>query len=156
MSALTTRAAALLTRIGAGSPLAVAGVWAAFYVSGMVIYGVAVAFESKGLIGLGALVWLAGFGVAYAIVTWYRDDDTVAAGFLLGVGCFLTSTAINLLVAGIAQGSVIGAAFAFGFGVLSLVVVGAIAVGICIALVWAGRLIHPGIATPVPPPRRHH
>lgn len=144
-----------LARIGAGSPLYIAAIYGTGCLLSVMLIALGKRVGNPGLAPLGALILLVAFALAYTVVTWHRDDDTVAAGFLLGVSVVLSSYVIGLLLMGIAQGALGGAALAFGFGVLGLVIQGVLAVVICIGLIWVGRLIRPGIATPVPPPRRH-
>ena len=146
---------ALLARAGQGSPLIVTAIYGVGFLIWLLLSTVASRTGMRPIGGLGALVWLTGFALAYAVVTWYRDDDVLAAGFLLGLSAVIGGYVITLIVMGLAQGAIGGAMLAFTGGIIAVVIEGAIAVAVCAFLVWLGRMVHPGIATPVPPPRKH-
>ena len=145
----------LLARLGQRSPLVVTGIYAIGYTVQLVGLGVAMKFGIPALKVPSAIVWLVCLGISFAIVTWFRDEDVMAAGFLLGVSFGAVGLFVPLLALAIRDGSIGGAALGF---IGSLIPVGGItivAILVSMVLISAGRAFHPGIATPTPPPRKH-
>jgi hypothetical protein len=60
------------------------------------------------------LVWLAAAILLFVIVTWFRDDDWLAAGFLLGLTLLVSAVVSDTVVFTIKTGSIAGAVFQAG------------------------------------------
>jgi hypothetical protein len=78
-----------LTQIGEKSPLAIA----ASYVAISMVVDFAAVFlpENAFIVLLVLLVWLVSWVLFFVIVTWFRDEDWLAAGFMLGVSSILVT-----------------------------------------------------------------
>lgn len=60
------------------------------------------------------LVWLAAAVLLFVIVTWFRDDDWLAAGFLLGLTLLVSAVVSDTVVFTVKTGSIAGAVFQAG------------------------------------------
>jgi len=145
----------ILARIGAGSPLYVFAIYATGHIFSLILIGTSASHGGRGLAAAGGLVWLIGTITAYVIVTWFRDDDTVAAGFLFGICVGGGSMTAFLLLMIIHDRSLGGAILGFMAVLIPSAIWTAAAMALGMVLISFGRFLHPGIATPVPPPRRH-
>jgi hypothetical protein len=84
----------------------------------------------------------------WIVVTWYRDEDALAAGVLLaasvGGGALLTSA----LFAAIARGSIGEGILTILFGQFSAVIGLVVFVPICAGIVWLARRISAAVTRP--------
>jgi hypothetical protein len=145
---------AFLQRIAVRSPL----LPALIYTAAAWLANIAATFApaNLALVALTALVWLTVALLFLTIVVWFRDDDWLAAGFLLGVTLLLSSWTADVLVEVIRQRSVVPALFAAPGILFGLVVRGIISVpvlgGIVALLRWLTRLIRPARRPPAGAP----
>ncbi len=136
---------ALLRRAGAASPLVPALIYTA---ATWLANGVAtLAPTNVLLVALTALIWLVVGLVFLIVVVWVRDDDWLAAGFLLGVTLLLSSWTADIVAECITKGSLVPVLFAAPRMLLGTVVRGIISVpvlgGLVALLRWLTRLIRP-------------
>lgn len=127
----------LLRRVGSASPLVPAvtygGVLAVVNVAiGLAPHSIAVAL-------LGLLVWLAAGVFLFVVVTWYRDDDWLAAGFLLGLSIVLGALVADTIARVIEVRSIGEAVFAAAGASMALLVRAVILVPVCGGIVAAAR-----------------
>lgn len=117
---------AILRRIGAASPLVPAlGYGGCILASSLLV----AADPTSVLFAILALLLAAVATIAlFAIVTWYRDDDWLAAGFLFGLTTMISGAVADVVVGMIQTGSIGGAVLTsvgmlFALGVRSLIAV---------------------------------
>jgi hypothetical protein len=95
--------------------------------------------HSPGLTHLGvAILGMTGLGL-YIIVTWFRDDDAVAAGALLGLIYIIGSLAATVVAGAILTRSVTGVVGLLAFSPFVLLFQAAIIIPASGVLVWAAR-----------------
>lgn len=78
--------------------------------------------ENLLLASIGVLLYGAALLTFFVIVTWYRDDDWLAAGFLFGITTMLAGAVAGVVVGVLETGS-IGGAIVTAVGMLMAVVV---------------------------------
>lgn len=136
---------ALLQRIAAASPLLPALLYTATaWLANLVA---TLAPNSVALLLPAILLW-AIVGVMFVVVvTWFRTDDWLAAGFLLGLTLILSGWTANLLAEAVTQRSIVPVIFGAPAMVLGVVVRAVISVPVLgggVALLrWIGRLVRP-------------
>lgn len=100
---------------------------------------------------LGLLVWLAAGLFLFVVVTWFRDDDWLAAGFLLGLSIVLSALVADTIARVVEIGSLGEAVFTAAGASMALLVRAIIAVplfgGIVAVARWATRVIRKRSAT---------
>jgi len=145
---------ALLRRLGSMSPLVpalsyTATAWLANVVA-------TVAPTHHGLVVLAVLVWLAAALVCLIVVVWFRDDDWLAAGFLLGMTLLLSSWTANVLAQVIMQRSVAPALFSAPGMLLGVILRGVVGVpllgGLVALLRWLTQVIRGARRVPADAP----
>ena len=145
------RLGALLRRLGAASPLAPALVYASAALAG----SLALRFgpDRPAVRGAALVFWGAAGLLLFVVVTWYRDDDWLAAGFLLALTLLLGGWAADVIAEGVAARSIGGAVFAAagaGLRVLARAVVTVPAAGGVVALArWVSRRLRAWAPRPV-------
>ena len=127
----------LLRRAGAASPLVpgvtYGGVLAVVNVAlGLAPHNIALAL-------LGLFAWLAAGVFLFVVVTWYRDDDWLAAGFLLGLSVVIGSLVADMIARVIEVHSIGEAVFAAAGASMALLVRAVILVPVCGGIVAAAR-----------------
>ena len=136
-----------LERLGAGSPLVPAlGYAVAAIVANLVA---TVAPDQPLLLVLALLLWAVAGLMFFVVVTWFRSDDWLAAGFLISLTLLLGAWVGNLVADVIVQRSVAPAILAAPAMFLGVVVRGAIGIPVFGGLVALLRGL-----TPKPPPPR--
>lgn len=138
---------ALLRRVAAASPL----VPALAYTASAWLANVAATLApgSPWLLLPVALLWVVTGLLFVVVVTWFRDDDWLSAGFLLGVTLLLSAWTGDVLADAVRDGSILPA-LASAPGILFGVVIrGVVTVpllgGIVAALRWATRRGRPAV-----------
>ena len=126
-------------RVGRASPL----VPAMGYAAVVIVTNLAIGLAPKNLavLGVGLLLWLLAGIAFFVIVTWYRDDDWLAAGFLLGLTLLLSGWAANLVATTVATRSIGGALFASPGLLLGLALWGVVVVPLCGGAVALARWV---------------
>ena len=85
------------------------------------------------------LIGVLSFSVLFAVVTWYRDEDTLAAAVVIvaltGVGFLLANGIIDIFL----TGSIATLVFGVAGGFLGMVVRVALLAPIVMLFVWGGR-----------------
>jgi hypothetical protein len=129
----------LLRRVGAASPL-VPGIT---YLVTLTVSNFLLALAPKSVLLalLVVLAWLGATVFLFVVVTWYRDDDWLAAGFLIGVSLLLGGLAADLIARTIETRSLGEAVFASATASMALLVRGVILVPVCGGLVAGARWI---------------
>jgi hypothetical protein len=127
----------LFRRVGSASPLVPAAIYTVAVTLGNL--ATTLAPHNALLVLAGFLLWLVGSLFVFIVVTWYRDDDWLAAGFLLGV-TILVGNLIASIVAGIVTtGSIGEAVFTAASASMALFVRALILVPLCGGIVTAAR-----------------
>ncbi len=141
-----------LASLGQRSPMVLAG----GYLAIMLVVGALVRqVDDRALLMLGLAIWFVSGIVLVVLAAWYREEDTVAVGGLVGLIVVGTGLVSRLLIDIVVTRSIGGAVLTFMGSILSLFVNVLIAVPICIALVWAARQVAPGFGvTPASEPKR--
>jgi len=146
---------AILKRIAAGSPLLPALIYTA--AAWLANTTATLAPTSELLVALTALIWLAVGLLFFIVVVWFRDDDWLAAGFLLGVTLLLSGWSANVLAESITNRSLVPVLFAAPGMLLGVVIRGIISVpvlgGLVALLRWLTGLIRPVRRPPASAPR---
>lgn len=144
---------ALLTRAGQRSPLLPAGL----YVGALTLANLATTLApGSALVALATgLLWLAAVIALVVIVTWYRDDDWLAAGFLIGLAVLVGELVATLAISIVSTRS-LGPALFSAVGSVSAVFVRAIILvplsGGCVALArWITRRLRRRPRVPAAP-----
>lgn len=97
--------------------------------------------HSRGLSELGyALLTVAGI-VLYIVITWYRDDDALAAGVLLALTFIIGSLAATVLVGVIVNRSLTAGIALVTFGPLALLFQALFLVPLSTAIIWIARRV---------------
>jgi hypothetical protein len=128
------------TTTGNQSPLIVAG---AYFLALVVMSIIALAWPDHMVSALVVLaIWLGATIAFFVVVTWYRDDDWLASGFLLGVTVILGDTIGAAIASALVTGSigplVVAAPSAF-LGVLTRgIIIIPVAGGAVAAARWIG------------------
>ena len=126
-----------LRRVAAASPLvpalaSTAAVWLANLIG-------VLAPRMWGLLLAALGVWIAAALLLVVVVVWFRDDDWLAAGFLLAMTLLLSGWPADILTAVVTQGSLAPALLAAPGVLLGVVVRGVVGVpllGGVVALLW--------------------
>jgi hypothetical protein len=136
---------ALLKRTKDASPM----VPALGYTAVLTLVNVAAGLAPKNVLValMGFLVWLVAVVLLFVIVTWYRDDDWLAAGFLLGLTLILGAIVADIIGKTVLTHSVADAMFAAAGAPLAVFVRALITVPLCGGVValarWLTRLVRP-------------
>ncbi len=89
------------------------------------------------------VLWLFAGLLFFAVVVWFRDDDWLAAGFLLGVTLLLSAWTSDVLAQAVVARSIVPAVFAAPGALLAVIVRGVIGVpllgGLVALLRWVTR-----------------
>jgi hypothetical protein len=110
--------------------------------------------HSPGLTDLGiVLVAIAGL-VLYVIVTWYRDDDALAAGFLLALTLIIGSLAATVVMGAIVSRSLIGGIALLTLSPFVLVGQAFLLIPASAVLIWVARKVSEVIETMFGAPKR--
>ena len=141
-----------LRRAGAASPLVPALLYAGAIVVANLLGGLAPDSVPAAILVL--LLWAAATLFLFVVVTWYRDDDWLAAGFLIGVTITLSAWVADALLGVLATGSLGGAILGAAGATLALIVRGVILVPLCGGAVALARWLtrRRRAATPGAPP----
>lgn len=139
----------VLRRAGAASPTVPAGIYVG--VLSAASLGIALAPRSALVAAVGVLLWLAALVCFGVVVTWYRDDDWLAAGFLLGVTILMGGFVADLLTSIVEARSVGPAIFTAAGAVPKLLVRALLLVPLCGAGVWLARWITARVRRPPAP-----
>lgn len=105
---------------GEVTPLATGGAYALATI--LLNVFVAIMADNILVVLLGFLSWIAVSILFFVVVTWFRDDDWLASGFLLGISAILSTVVANAVSGAIAERSVaplIAAAPSMFFAVLT-------------------------------------
>jgi hypothetical protein len=94
----------LLRRAGSASPLVPALTYGGVLSVANLLLGLAPNNVVVALLSL--LAWVAAGLFLFVVVTWYRDDDWLAAGFLLGLSVVLGALVADVIARVVATGSV--------------------------------------------------
>jgi hypothetical protein len=141
---------ALLRRLAVASPLVPALIYAATACLANVV--ATLAPKHSPLIVLAAILWLVVALVFLTVVVWYRDDDWLAAGFLLGITLLLSAWSGDVVAQSITLGSIgpaLLAAPAMMFGIIIRALIGVPLLGGLVALLrWITRAIRGLRASP--------
>jgi hypothetical protein len=154
----------LLRRAGAASPLVPAVTYGGILAVATLL--IALAPENAAVALLAFLAWLAAALFLFVVVTWYRDDDWLAAGFLIGLSLLLGGLAADLVTRTVQTRSLGEAVFSSASASMALLVRALILVPVCGGVVagarWITRAVRkrsasesgapPVIANPEPPP----
>ena len=119
------------------SPLATAGIYAGISVGLNLLTLLAPTSVLLAFIML--LLWAAASVVFFIVVTWFRDEDWLASGFLLGVPLILSVFIANAVAQAVAEGSVAPLVGAAPSAFLSVIVRGIILIPLAGGAVAAGR-----------------
>lgn len=119
------------------SPLVLAATYAGTSIGLNLMMGLAP--ESVVLAFLVLLLWLVATVVFFIVVTWFRTDDWLASGFLLGVTSILSVIVGNAIALAIAERSVAPLVTAAPSAFLAVLTRGIIAVPLAGGAVAAGR-----------------
>jgi hypothetical protein len=143
---------ALLQRVAGGSPLLPAMIYtAAVWLANLVA---TVAPDSVALLLPALLVWAVLGILLVVVVTWFRTDDWLSAGFLLGLTLILSGWSADVLAEAVKQGSLVPALFAAPgmlLGVMIRAIISVPALGGLVALLrWVTRLVRPARQRPAP------
>lgn len=124
-------------RVGAASPL----VPAAIYTIAVTVGNLATTLAPHNalVVLIGLLLWLVGSLFVFIVVTWYRDDDWLAAGFLLGLTILLGNLIANVVAGIVTTGSIGEAVFTAATASMALLVRAIIFVPLCGGIVAAAR-----------------
>lgn len=133
------RLGALLGRLGAASPLVPALAYAGAALAASLVARLAPA--RPGIVAAALALWAAAGLLLFVVVTWYRDDDWLAAGFLLALTLLLGGWAADLIAEGVAARSVGGAVFAAAGALLPVLLRAAITVPMAGAIVTVARWV---------------
>lgn len=128
----------LLERLGATSPM----VPALSYVAVVTVVDLVTGLAPKSgfLAFLGILVWLAAALFLFGVVTWLRDDDWLAAGFLIGLTVMLGGLFATVVARIVTTGSIGEAVFIAAGAPLNLLLRAIVAVPLCGAVVKLARM----------------
>jgi hypothetical protein len=133
----------LLRRAGSASPLVPALTYGGVLSVANLLLGLAPNNVVVALLSL--LAWVAAGLFLFVVVTWYRDDDWLAAGFLLGLSVVLGALVADVIARVVATGSVGEAVFVGASASMALLVRAVIFVPVCGGVVtvarWATRVI---------------
>jgi hypothetical protein len=88
---------------------------------------------------LALLLWLAALIMLWVVVTWYRDDDWLAAGFLVGLTILLGAMIARVLVSTVVDRSPAQALFQAPGAMLGVMIRGVITVPVCGGLIALAR-----------------
>jgi hypothetical protein len=99
------------------------------------------ATHSPGLVDLG-FVFLSAAGLAlYIVVTWYRQDDALAAGVLLALTLIIGSLASTVVVGIVINRSLTAGIALVTFGPLALLFQAIFLIPLSTAIVWIARRV---------------
>jgi hypothetical protein len=97
--------------------------------------------HAPALIDLGdVLLWMAGLAL-YVVVTWYRDDDALAAGVLLGLTVIIGSLAATAIAGVIVTRSLTGGIAVLTFGPIALMWQSIVVIPLSAVLIWVARKV---------------
>ena len=142
----------LLRRVGAASPLVPALTYGVALAAANLLLTLAPTNLAAGL--LAVVAWAVAALFLFVVVIWYRDDDWLAAGFLLGLSLVLSGVIADLISRTVVTHSIADAVFMAAGASMGLLVRAIILVPLCGAIVaamrWATRLFRRRKAS-VPP-----
>jgi hypothetical protein len=131
----------LLDRAGQLDPLRLGLVYTGAACIGTAVRLIGERAHSPGLTDLGlVLVGAAGL-MLYVIVTWFRDDDAVAAGALLGLIYLIGSLAATVVTGAILTRSVMAVVGLVAFSPIALLFQAAITIPLFGAVIWVARKV---------------
>src|SRR5436189_6194747 len=99
----------LLRRVGAASPLVPALTYAGVLSVANTVTALVPGSLLIGVIGL--LAWLTALLFLFVVVTWFRDDDWLSAGFLLGLTILVGGLAADVVARTVATHELADAVF---------------------------------------------
>lgn len=140
----------LLRRAGSASPLVPALTYGGVLTVANLLLGLAP--NNVVVVLLSLLAWVAAALFLFVVVTWYRDDDWLAAGFLLGLSVVLGGLVAEVIARVVATGSLGEAVFVAASASMALLVRAVIFVPLCGGVVtvarWTTRAIRKRTASP--------
>ncbi len=126
-----------LARLGQSSPIVPTGAYVAAIALGSVLRAL---FPESALAALlFLLVWGTAFLLLWIVVTWYRDDDALAAGFLIGIALAVGAPVGIFASQLIRTGSIGFALFAAWGGILGRILWAIVSVLVAGGIVWLLR-----------------
>ena len=129
----------LLRRAGAASPLVPALTYGGVLCLANLGLGLAPGSVAVALLALAA--WVAAALFLFVVVTWFRDDDWLSAGFLVGLSVMLGALVADVVARVIATGSLGEAVFAAASASMALLLRAIIFVPVCGGAVAAARWV---------------
>jgi hypothetical protein len=144
----TKDASPMVPALGYTAVLTLVNLAVGFSQSNMVVVGAQNGIVNHPTVAVvGFLVWIAAAILLFVIVTWYRDDDWLAAGFLLGLTLILGGIIAGLIAKTVLTLSVADAMFAAAGAPFALLLRAIITVPVCGGIValarWLTRLVRP-------------
>ena len=129
----------VLRRAGAASPLIPPLVYTATLTAATLAISLAPGSVPTAAIGL--VAWLLASAFLAIVVTWYRDDDWLAAGFLIGMGVVVGGLVAQVVTSIVVTRSIGEAVFVGAGAALSILVRAVVLVPLCGGLVALARWV---------------